>query len=155
MSAAAIGGLGMAAMLIMLALRVPVAFAMFAVGFCGIAALRGLDAALGLLASESFTLASSAELVVVPLFILMGNVATETGMSRKLYDAAYALIGSVRGGLASATIIGLRGLRRPVGLVGRLGADHGQGPLWVRWTASATTRACRRARSRRAARWGS
>ena len=32
-----------------------------------------------------------AELVVVPLFILMGNVATETGMSRKLYDAAYAL----------------------------------------------------------------
>ena len=45
---------------------------------------------MSLMASESFTLASSAELVVVPLFILMGNVATETGMSRKLYDAAYA-----------------------------------------------------------------
>jgi TRAP-type C4-dicarboxylate transport system permease large subunit len=64
---------------------------------------------MSLLASESFTLASSQELVVVPLFILMGNVATETGMSRRLYDAAYAIIGSVRGGLASATVIGCGG----------------------------------------------
>ena len=61
------------------------------------------------MASETFTLASSAELVVVPLFILMGNVATVTGMSRKLYDAAYAIIGTVKGGLASTTIIGCGG----------------------------------------------
>jgi TRAP-type C4-dicarboxylate transport system permease large subunit len=39
----------------------------------------------------------------------MGNVATETGMSRRLYDAAYATIGSIRGGLASATVIGCGG----------------------------------------------
>ncbi len=62
-----------------------------------------------MLASESFTLASSAELVVIPLFILMGNVASATGMSRALYDAAYALVGRVRGGLASATVIGCGG----------------------------------------------
>lgn len=45
----------------------------------------------------------------MPLFILMGNVATETGMSRKLYDAAYAWIGSIRGGLASATVVACGG----------------------------------------------
>ncbi|POF30892.1 TRAP transporter large permease [Roseibium marinum] len=109
MSPAAIGLAGMGILLVLLALRVPVAFAMFAVGFGGNAILNGFPAALSLTASESFTLASSAELIVVPLFILMGNVATETGMSRRLYDAAYATIGSVRGGLASATVIGCGG----------------------------------------------
>ena len=109
MSAGVIGAIGMALLLALLVLRVPVAFAMFAVGFGGIALLNGLPAAMSLMASETFTLASSAELVVVPLFILMGNVATATGMSRRLYDAAYAVIGSIRGGLASATIIGCGG----------------------------------------------
>ena len=109
MTDVSIGMTGMAILLALLALRIPVAFAMFAVGFGGIFLLKGWAAATSLLASESFTLASSAELIVVPLFILMGNVATETGMSRKLYDAAYALIGSVRGGLASATVIGCGG----------------------------------------------
>lgn len=109
MSPFALGLTGMAVMLLLLGLRVPVAFSMFAVGFAGIAMLNGTPAAMSLLASESFTLASSSELVVVPLFILMGNVATATGMSRRLYDAAYAVIGSVRGGLASATVIGCGG----------------------------------------------
>ncbi len=109
MSELAIGIVGMAGLFVLLAFRIPVAFAMFVVGFLGIAAMRGFNVALNYLASEPFTLSSSAELVVVPLFILMGNVATETGMSRRLYDAAYAIIGSVRGGLASATIIGCGG----------------------------------------------
>lgn len=109
MSAAAIGFIGIISLLVLLALRIPVAFAMFAVGFAGITALSGTDAALSLLASESFTLASNTDLIVIPLFILMGNVATATGMSRQLYDAAYAIIGSVRGGLASATVIGCGG----------------------------------------------
>ncbi len=109
MDAFAIGVWGMLILFALLALRIPVAFAMFAVGFVGNAILNGPGAAMSLLASESFTLASSSELVVVPLFILMGNVATETGLSRRLYDAAYAVIGSVRGGLASATVIGCGG----------------------------------------------
>ncbi|MFD1912984.1 TRAP transporter large permease [Halodurantibacterium flavum] len=100
---------GMAILIVLLVLRVPVAFAMFAVGFVGIWVLSGLPVAMSLMASESFTLASSAELVVVPLFILMGNVASATGMSRALYDAAYAIVGPIRGGLASATVIGCGG----------------------------------------------
>jgi len=92
-----------------LVLRVPVAFAMFLVGFLGIWALNGWNGAMGLLSSETFTLASSSELVVVPLFILMGNIASTTGMSRQLYNAAYAVIGHIRGGLASATLLGCGG----------------------------------------------
>ncbi|MEO1677181.1 MAG: TRAP transporter large permease [Pseudomonadota bacterium] len=109
MSASATGALGLLALFILLALRIPVAFAMFVVGFFGIWALNGLNGATSLLASEAFTLGSSPELVVIPLFILMGNVASITGMSRQLYDAAYAVIGSLRGGLASATVIGCGG----------------------------------------------
>ncbi|WP_413718748.1 TRAP transporter large permease [Silicimonas sp. MF1-12-2] len=109
MSGTAIGLIGIAALFFLLVLRIPVAFAMFVVGFFGIAALNGTNAAISLLASESFTLASSPELVVIPLFILMGNVASATGMSRQLYDAAYAVIGSLKGGLASATVIGCGG----------------------------------------------
>ena len=109
MSASAAGLLGIAALFLLLILRIPVAFAMFLVGFAGIWALNGWNAAMSLLASEAWTLGSSPELVVIPLFILMGNIASVTGMSRQLYDAAYAVIGSVRGGLASATVIGCGG----------------------------------------------
>ena len=93
----------------LLLLRVPVAFAMFIVGFSGLIVLDGVNTAMSLLASETFTLSSSPELVVIPLFILMGNIASCTGMSQRLYDAAYALIGQVRGGLASATVLGCGG----------------------------------------------
>lgn len=109
MSGGLVGAVSMLVLLLLLFMRIPVALAMFAVGFTGITVLRGLPSATSLLASETFTLSSSAELVVVPLFILMGNVASQTGMSRRLYDAAYALIGHVRGGLASATILGCGG----------------------------------------------
>jgi tripartite ATP-independent transporter DctM subunit len=109
MSPETIGILGMAILFVLLGLRVPVAFAMFAVGFVGNWILNSPQAAMSQLASDAFSLGSSAELVVVPLFILMGNVATETGMSRKLYDAAYATIGSIRGGLASATVVACGG----------------------------------------------
>ena len=88
MTSSYVGVLGLGALLVLLLARIPVAFVMFTVGFCGISALDGTQAALSLLASETFTLASSPELVVIPLFILMGNVASATGMSRRLYDAA-------------------------------------------------------------------
>lgn len=104
-----IGLYGIVALFVLLALRVPVAIAMFVVGLIGVSILRNETVALSYLASESFSLASSADLLVIPLFILMGNVATESGMSRKLYDAAYSWIGSWRGGLASATVVGSGG----------------------------------------------
>ena len=109
MTDSGIGLTVLVALFVLLVIRVPVAFAMFVVGYIGIAVLNGFDAANSTLASETFTLASSPELIVIPLFILMGNVASATGMSRQLYDAAYAVIGQVRGGLASATVLGCGG----------------------------------------------
>ena len=109
MSDFSLGLTGLIILIVLLFIRVPVAFAMFVVGFCGIAILNGLNAATSLLSSETFTLASSSELIVIPLFILMGNVASATGMSARLYDAAYAIVGHVKGGLASATVIGCGG----------------------------------------------
>ena len=109
MSEYVLGLWGLAILLILLLVRIPVAFAMFVVGYFGIAALNGFNAANSTLASEAFTLASSPELVVIPLFILMGNIASASGMSRRLYDAAYAIKGRVQGGLASATVIGCGG----------------------------------------------
>jgi len=109
MSIETIGVLGIVVLFVLLTLRIPVAFAMFVVGFFGITLIDSSNSAFGLLASEAFTLGSSPQLVVIPLFILMGNVASITGMSRRLYDAAYAIIGEFRGGLASATVIGCGG----------------------------------------------
>ncbi len=109
MSETQIGFAGLAVLFVLLAMRIPVAFAMFAVGFAGIWLLNGLSAATSLLASEAFTMASSPELVIIPLFILMGNIAHQTGLNRQLYDAAYAMIGHFRGGLAAATLVGCGG----------------------------------------------
>ena len=61
------------------------------------------------LVDESFVIASNYELIVIPLFVLMGNLATISGMSRDLYRAAYAWFGHWRGGLASATIASCAG----------------------------------------------
>ena len=65
MSELAIGIIGMASLFVLLGFRIPVAFAMFVVGFLGIAAMRGFNVALNYLASEPFTLGASAELVGV------------------------------------------------------------------------------------------
>ena len=109
MSPELIGWSGLGGLLVLLALQVPVAFAMFTVGLIGLVLLSGVNQAFSILASETFSLATSADLVIIPMFILMGNIATEAGMSRRLYDAAHAWIGSIRGGLASATIVGSAG----------------------------------------------
>ena len=75
MSPVFVGSTGFVLLLVLLLLRIPVAFAMFTVGFAGIWLLNGLQAATGLLSSETFALASNSELIVVPLFILMGEVS--------------------------------------------------------------------------------
>ncbi|MEE8272518.1 MAG: TRAP transporter large permease [Alphaproteobacteria bacterium] len=109
MSAGTIGIIGLGGLFALLAVRMPVAIVLILVGLFGIAALNGWPAAYATLASETFVIASFYELSVIPLFVLMGNFATASGMSRDLYAAAYAWIGHWRGGLASATIVGCSG----------------------------------------------
>ena len=109
MSATAIGFIGLAALFLLLFLRMPVALSMLIVGFVGTAAMNGHKAALSILSSETFEIAATLPLTVIPIFVLMGNLAGVSGMSADLFNAAYAWLGHRRGGLASATIAGCAG----------------------------------------------
>ena len=100
--------LGFAAMFALMALRVPIAFSMAAVGVVGIALMRSVPAAFSSAATEIMDVASYT-LSVVPLFVLMGNLVTRAGMSSELYQAAYAFIGHRRGGLAMSTVLACAG----------------------------------------------
>lgn len=101
-----IGVLGIGGMFVLLALRVPVGMAMLAAGFFGTWVLNGQRSAVAILSAETFSAVSAYSLVVIPLFILMGNISSAAGFSRGLYDLAYAWVGRFRGGLASASILG-------------------------------------------------
>ena len=109
MSVTAIGFIGLFSLFILLFLRVPVAMAMMVVGFFGTAAINGYTAALSALGTEAFEISVTLTLTVIPLFVLMGNLAGVSGMSRDLFNAAYCWVGHWRGGLASATIAGCAG----------------------------------------------
>ncbi len=100
--------LGFAAMFALMALRVPIAFSMAAVGVVGIALMRSVPAAFSSAATEIMDVASYT-LSVVPLFVLMGNLVTRAGMSTELYQAAYSFIGHRRGGLAMSTVVACAG----------------------------------------------
>lgn len=103
------GLIGLAALFTLLALRMPVAIAMALVGVIGFGVMNGWTPALSMLADEAFVISTNFELIVIPLFILMGNFASVSGMSRDLYSAAYSWFGHWRGGLASATIAACAG----------------------------------------------
>ena len=100
-----IGLAGLAGLFVLFILRMPVGLSMLTVGFLGTAAISGFARALPTLSSETFAIASFYQLVIIPMFVLMGNIAGASGMGRDLYNAAYAWVGHIRGGLASATII--------------------------------------------------
>ncbi|OAN75670.1 C4-dicarboxylate ABC transporter permease [Sulfitobacter sp. EhC04] len=101
-----IGTSGLVGMFVLMALRVPVGMALLIAGFVGIWILRGERSATAVLTTEFYTSAASYSLIVIPLFVLMGNICSVTGFSRGLYDAAYAWVGRFRGGLASASVLG-------------------------------------------------
>ncbi len=91
-------------MLALLALRVPIAIAMLAAGLGGYATLQGWDALFAHLKSAPFGRFANYDLSVVPLFLLMGNLASRGGLSAALFRAANAFIGHFRGGIAMAAV---------------------------------------------------
>ena len=109
MSAAVIGLLGFAGLFALMAIGTPVGIAMLITGLLGTVTLTGWTSAAYTLSGQTFSVASYYELSVLPLFILMGNLAAASGLSRDLYDAAYRWIGHVRVGLAGATVVGCAG----------------------------------------------
>jgi len=108
MSELDIGLAFVALLLALILLRVPVAVAMIAAAAAGIATIQGWPAAAFQLASAPYS-ATEYGLSVIPLFILMGQLASGAGLARELYDSAHALVGHLRGGLAMATAVGCAG----------------------------------------------
>jgi tripartite ATP-independent transporter DctM subunit len=104
MTPALAGVVGVFAMLALFMLRMPVAHAMMLVGFVGFSLLTSLQGGLNLLSRNLYGTFSSYGLSTIPLFILMGQIAFNTGISRRLYDSAYSFLGGVRGGLSMATV---------------------------------------------------
>jgi len=98
-----IGALGIVALFVLILLQVPIGFAMIIVGVVGYALQAGWGPAVTILASEPSGLLASVDLATVPLFLLMGTFASAAGFSRDVYNAAAALLGHRRGGLAYAT----------------------------------------------------
>lgn len=106
MSAEVTGILGICILFMLLIFRTPVAFAMLLVGFFGYWTLEGSRSAGALLVTESYSAVANYSLIVVPMFVLLGNISSAAGYSRGLYDAAFAWVGRFRGGLASASVLG-------------------------------------------------
>jgi C4-dicarboxylate transporter, DctM subunit len=104
MSVAAIGLLGVAALLLLIFLRVPIALALAGMGLLGYAALDGWSRALKMFGLVPYQLASAYSLSVIPLFILMGAVASRANMATELFQASNAVFSGIRGALANATI---------------------------------------------------
>jgi C4-dicarboxylate transporter, DctM subunit len=98
-------GLMFAAMLALMAARVPIWAAMFLPGAAGYLLLSGPDPMLAFLKGLTFARFSIYDLSVVPLFLLMGHLATQGGLSAALFRAAAAFVGHWRGGLAQASVL--------------------------------------------------
>ncbi len=105
----ATAALGFLIVFALLFLGAPIAFGMALVGFGGFALLVGWNPALAMLGQIAFETTMSDSLSVLPLFILMGNLITRAGLSRALFDCAYAFLGARRGGLAMATVVACGG----------------------------------------------
>lgn len=106
MSEVSIGLLGLAAVLLLFLTGIELGFAMALVGFVGFSTIVSWKAGFNLLAKDVFDVLSSYGFTVIPLFILMGQIAFNAGIARRMYAAAYAFVGHIPGGLAMATVAG-------------------------------------------------
>ena len=88
MSPTIVGIIGIIALFTLIFIRMPIGFLMAIIGFFGFASIVTVDASLNLIAKDIFTTFGSYNLTVIPLFVLMGQVAFHAGISSRLFDAA-------------------------------------------------------------------
>lgn len=104
---------------LIIVVRMPIAFAMGIVGFFGFAILQGLElgnitdfrwtGALSMASNRVIDTVQGYSLSVIPLFILMGNFVTRSGLSHELYAVSNAFLGHRKGGLSMATVVACGG----------------------------------------------
>jgi C4-dicarboxylate transporter, DctM subunit len=101
-----LGSIAFALMLILCVTGMPIYVACGAVGVAGLIFELGFDATCGIVASLPFAIYANYGIAIIALFFLMGELANQSGMTKKAYEAAYKIMGEFRGGLAMATTIG-------------------------------------------------
>ncbi|MBM3166917.1 MAG: TRAP transporter large permease [Chloroflexi bacterium] len=126
MNPTAVGIAGIVVLVFIFLLRMPVGFAMAFVGLLGFSYLVSVGAGLDVLARDYFYVFSSYSLTVIPMFVFMGCIASGAGMSKRLYDAGYLMLGRLRGGLAMATIAGCAGFAAICGSTNACAAAMGR-----------------------------
>ena len=126
MSPIALTILGFGGLFALIAVRVPIGIAMGVAGFVGFGLLNGFGPAVTLLATEPAQVFADPNLAVIPLFLLMGSLATISGLSDDIYRLMYALVGHLPGGLACATIGGCAGFGAVCGSSPATAATMGQ-----------------------------
>ena len=125
MSPIAAGILSIVGFLVLALLGLPLAFSFATVGFVGIILIKGLEQGLTVLGDAPYTWTTSYVLCAIPLFVLMGQFAFHSGISRDLYVAAYKWMGRLRGGLALATTLACTGFAACTGSSVAAGATMG------------------------------
>lgn len=95
---------GLAVLVFLIAIRMPIAYAMILVGGIGVTLLNGAAIFMSQLKTLAYGQFSIFDLSVVPMFVLMGALATRTGLSQDMFRAANAWLGWLRGGTAMAAI---------------------------------------------------
>lgn len=136
MTSTATAYLGFALLLLLLASSMPVGFVMAVVGLLGFAVVVSPQAAFSMATIDLYTTFSDYNLTTIPLFVLMGQVAFHTGISRGLFNAAYHWLGRLPGGMAMST----------VGACTAFGAICGSGPATAATIASVALPEMRRYR---------
>ncbi len=99
--------IGFASLMVLIFARVPIGLSMGLIGFFGFAYLSDFNwiAALSMASRRVIDTSQDYGLSVIPLFVLMGNLVTRSGLSKELYAASYAFLGHLRGGLSMATVV--------------------------------------------------
>lgn len=115
MTTETIGLFGIAGLLVLLLLRVPIAIALISVSFAGIWTILGSGPAWGVLSAVTFKFAASWTLSAIPMFLMMGYVCYHAGLTRGLFDACRAWLSRLPGGLAISSVFGCAGFSAVTG----------------------------------------
>ena len=103
MTSLELGFWSIGAVLLLIAVRIPIGVVLGGVAFLGIAQLRDINVALGIIKNTPFEFSSHYSLSAIPMFMLMGSIAHHSGISHALFRAARLWLGGLPGGLAVAT----------------------------------------------------
>jgi tripartite ATP-independent transporter DctM subunit len=115
MDAFAVSTISLVAILFLIALRVPIGVALGGVSLIGFVLLRNVDVAMSVLRETPFVFSANWDLTAIPMFLLMGSLANNSGISASLFRAARLWFGGMHGGLAVATNMACAGFAAACG----------------------------------------